>query len=186
MRSVCAAALLGSCGLLVPAASAQIPDIDAFILRTFASDSPIEGRSGFATEMREMCYVLDDVSPRSLVLVDELGKGSEVQAGTAIAGAVFESICDKECFGIFATHLHFLFQLPLIEKNFRCKMFLISWWTVVVFQHISGLAELLILVRSERILKPAMHATANCVREMLGRYWRCVDVYSRETYTDIY
>lgn len=119
LRSICAVALLGSCGLFIPAASAKIPYIDAFVLRTFTSDSPIDGRSGFATEMWEMCYVVDDVSPKSLVLVDELGKGTEVHAGTALAGAIFESIRDKGCIGIFATHLHFLFQLPLVETNIR-------------------------------------------------------------------
>ncbi|PSC67590.1 mitochondrial-targeted muts 1, partial [Micractinium conductrix] len=50
---------------------------DAFMLRNFSSDSPLEGRSAFAVEMTEMRYVLDDVTPRSLVLVDELGKGTE-------------------------------------------------------------------------------------------------------------
>ncbi|CAD7705187.1 unnamed protein product [Ostreobium quekettii] len=119
LRSVCAVALLGSCGLFIPATFAKIPYIDAFVLRTFASDSPIDGRSGFATEMWEMGYVLDDVSTKSLVLVDELGKGTEVHAGTAVAGAIFESIRDKGCMGIFATHLHFLFRLPLVETNIR-------------------------------------------------------------------
>ncbi len=56
LRSLCAVALLGACGLLVPAASAQLPYTDTFILRNFAADSPLEGRSSFAVEMIEMRY----------------------------------------------------------------------------------------------------------------------------------
>ena len=54
MRTVIAVALLGSCGLLAPAAAARLPYIDAFMLRTFSADAPTEGRSSFAVEMVEM------------------------------------------------------------------------------------------------------------------------------------
>ena len=54
MRSAIAVALLGSCGLLAPAAAARLPYIDAFMLRTFSADAPTEGRSSFAVEMVEM------------------------------------------------------------------------------------------------------------------------------------
>lgn len=56
LRSLCAVALLAACGLLVPAARAKLPYTDAFILRNFAADSPLEGRSSFAVEMIEMRY----------------------------------------------------------------------------------------------------------------------------------
>ncbi|KAL4440153.1 hypothetical protein ABPG75_003154 [Micractinium tetrahymenae] len=113
LRSVCAVALLGACGLYAPAAAATIPYFDAFMLRNFSSDSPLEGRSAFAVEMTEMRYVLEDVSPRSLVLVDELGKGTEVRAGASLAGALVEELDAARCRGIFATHLHALLDLDL-------------------------------------------------------------------------
>ncbi|EFN52896.1 hypothetical protein CHLNCDRAFT_138439 [Chlorella variabilis] len=117
LRSMCAAALLGACGLYAPAASATVPYFDAFMLRTFASDSPLEGRSSFAVEMTEMRYVLEDLSPSSLVLVDELGKGTEVRAGSALAGALMEELDAARCRGIFATHLHSLVDMNLNLTN---------------------------------------------------------------------
>ena len=56
MRSLCAVALLSACGLYAPCRQAVIPYIDAFMLRTFSADSPIEGKSSFAIEMSEMRY----------------------------------------------------------------------------------------------------------------------------------
>ena len=54
LRTLGAVALLGACGLAVPAASAAVPYIDAFMLRNFSADSPVDGRSSFAVEMTEM------------------------------------------------------------------------------------------------------------------------------------
>ena len=54
MRSLCAVALLSACGLFAPCKAATIPYIDAFMLRTFSADSPVEGKSSFAIEMSEM------------------------------------------------------------------------------------------------------------------------------------
>jgi DNA mismatch repair ATPase MutS len=53
-------------------------------------------------------FALSDVKPRSLILVDELGKGTEVYAGTALAGAMLEQLSGSGCAGVFATHLHML------------------------------------------------------------------------------
>ncbi|KAI3431602.1 hypothetical protein D9Q98_004652 [Chlorella vulgaris] len=122
LRSVCAVALLGACGLFAPAASATLPYFDAFMLRNFSSDSPLEGRSSFAVEMTEMRYVLEDLSPNSLVLVDELGKGTEVRAGAALAGALLEQLDASGCRGIFATHLHSLLDLNLELDNTAMMM----------------------------------------------------------------
>lgn len=54
LRTLCAVGLLGACGLSVPAEAAAVPYIDAFMLRNFSSDSPVDGRSSFAVEMSEM------------------------------------------------------------------------------------------------------------------------------------
>ena len=125
LRSTCACALLGACGLAIPAdAATRIPYIDAFMLRNFSSDSPLEGRSSFAVEMMEMKYVLQDVTSKSLVLVDELGKGTEARAGAALAGAMLEALDKAGCIGAFATHLHDLLHmdLELSENTTKMKM----------------------------------------------------------------
>jgi DNA mismatch repair ATPase MutS len=94
------------------------------MLRNFSSDSPLEGRSSFAVEMTEMKYVLEDVTNKSLVLVDELGKGTESKAGAALAGAMLEALDRSGCIGAFATHLHDLLaiNLNLTNRTRRMKM----------------------------------------------------------------
>lgn len=57
--------------------------------------------------------VVAGAGPRSLVLVDELGKGTEVRAGTALAGALLEALVARQVMGVFASHLHLLHRLPL-------------------------------------------------------------------------
>eukprot|EP00798_Chlamydomonas_sp_ICE-L_P002646 gene2646-5023_t len=118
-NNVAAVSLLANCGLMVPAQSATVPGIDALILRNFSGDSPLEGKSSFAMEMDEMRSVCADGTKHSLVLLDELGKGTEVRAGTAIAQAMLEELCREECTGIFATHLHDLVELtqPLADRG---------------------------------------------------------------------
>jgi hypothetical protein len=114
LRSTCAVALLGASGLAIPAASAsEIPYFDAFMLRNFSADSPLEELSSFAVEMKEMRYVLTDATEKSLVLVDELGKGTEARAGAALAGSMLEALDGAGCRGVFATHLHSLLEMEL-------------------------------------------------------------------------
>ena len=74
MRSILVAALLANCGLFVPCSTAQVPRYDHFFLRTSSHDVPSEGKSAFALEMEDMRIVLDDSSPNSLIMIDELGK----------------------------------------------------------------------------------------------------------------
>jgi DNA mismatch repair ATPase MutS len=67
------------------------------MLRNFSNDAPLEGRSSFAVEMIEMRYALADATAHSLVLVDELGKATEVLAGTSLAAAMLEQLDDRGC-----------------------------------------------------------------------------------------
>jgi len=113
MRSVCVVSLLGNCGLMVPAAAARVPAQDSFFLRAASFDSPADGLSAFAVEMLDIATMLRDASPATLVLVDELGRGTETRAGAALAGAVLEELVERGCRGIFTTHLHEMFELPL-------------------------------------------------------------------------
>ncbi|CAL8466240.1 g5776 [Coccomyxa elongata] len=119
MRGTMSVALLGACGLFAPCEAATVPFIDAFMLRTFSADAPVEGLSSFAIEMTEMRYVLEDAGPDALVLLDELGKGTEVRAGAALAAAFLERLCTLRCKGIFATHLHPLLDMRLEAPGMR-------------------------------------------------------------------
>lgn len=113
LRSVAALALLAQCGLHVPAISAQVPRLDSLIVRMASTDSPVEGLSSFAVEMLEIKSMLSSCSARSLIMVDELGRGTEASHGTAIGGAVVEALDECGARGIFATHLHGILDLPL-------------------------------------------------------------------------
>ena len=113
LRTACAAALLANCGLRVPAAAAAVPRYDAFMLRSVTGDAPSQGLSSFAVEMAEAQTILGEASARSLVMLDELGTGTEAAAGTAVAAAVLERLAATGCHGVFATHHHDLFRLGL-------------------------------------------------------------------------
>uniref|UniRef100_A0ACD5UCG5 Uncharacterized protein n=1 Tax=Avena sativa TaxID=4498 RepID=A0ACD5UCG5_AVESA len=117
LRSVCAAALLGICGLMVPAASAVIPHFDSIMLHMKAYDSPADGKSSFQIEMSEIRSLVTRATGRSLVLIDEICRGTETAKGTCIAGSIVERLDDVGCLGIVSTHLHGLFDLPLSLNN---------------------------------------------------------------------
>lgn len=121
-RSTCSLALLANCGLMVPASDATVPFYDAFIIKMGSSDSPEEGLSSFAVEMLDAKTALS-VTERSLVFLDELGRGTDVFAGSALAGAILERFDAVGCSGIFSTHLHPVLDLPLrTERVRRCQM----------------------------------------------------------------
>ncbi|KAG6395271.1 hypothetical protein SASPL_145913 [Salvia splendens] len=104
LRSICAAALLGICGLMIPAESAIIPHFDAIMLHMKSYDSPADGKSSFQSHFKEP-------------LVDEICRGTETAKGTCIAGGVIETLDAVSCLGIVSTHLHGIFDLPLKIKN---------------------------------------------------------------------
>jgi DNA mismatch repair ATPase MutS/predicted GIY-YIG superfamily endonuclease len=117
MRSTMAAALLANCGLFIPAASASIPRYSSYFLRAASYDVPSEGKSAFALEMDDMRVMLRDSSNgghgkgTSLVMVDEVGKGTSARDGVALAGALLEAMDSAPVSGVFATHLHEIFDL---------------------------------------------------------------------------
>lgn len=113
LRSVAALALLAQCGLHAPVVSAQVPRLDSLIVRMASTDSPVEGLSSFAVEMLEIKSMLSSCTAGSLIMVDELGRGTEASHGTAIGGAVVEALDECGARGIFATHLHGILDLPL-------------------------------------------------------------------------
>ncbi|KAK1592802.1 hypothetical protein Q3G72_030631 [Acer saccharum] len=117
LRSACAAALLGICGFMVPAESAIIPNFDAIMLHMKSYDSPADGKSSFQVEMSEIRSIMTAATSRSLVLVDEICRGTETAKGTCIAGSIVETLDKIGCLGIISTHLHGIFALPLNITN---------------------------------------------------------------------
>jgi DNA mismatch repair protein MutS len=123
MRQVALIAILAQAGSFVPAASAQIGIMDAVFTRIGASDDLASGRSTFMVEMSELARILHRVTPRSLVLLDEIGRGTGTADGISIARATIEymhNTAQVAAKTLFATHYHQLTalsdQLPRVSN----------------------------------------------------------------------
>lgn len=114
MRQVALIALMAHIGSFVPAKEAKIPVTDRIFTRVGASDDLASGQSTFMVEMSETAYILRNATAKSLVILDEIGRGTSTFDGLAIAWAVVEYLCDKQKSGaktLFATHYHELSEL---------------------------------------------------------------------------
>ncbi|MBE5777451.1 MAG: DNA mismatch repair protein MutS, partial [Clostridiales bacterium] len=114
MRQVALIVLMAHIGSFVPARAATIPLVDCVFTRVGASDDLASGQSTFMVEMSEMAYILRNATRRSLVILDEIGRGTSTFDGLSIAWAAVEYLCDKEKSGamtLFATHYHELSEL---------------------------------------------------------------------------
>jgi len=129
--------VLAQAGLPVPAERAQIGLVDRLFSRVGAADDLARGRSTFMVEMTETAAILHQAGPRSLVVVDEIGRGTATLDGLAIAWAVLEALHGAiRCRTIFATHFHELAELSgrlprLRPHTMRVK----EWKRSVVFLH---------------------------------------------------
>ena len=104
--------LLAHIGSFVPAEAARIGLVDRIFCRVGASDNLVRGESTFLVEMNEAAHILRNASARSLVIMDEVGRGTSTQDGLAIAQAILEYIAHRiNCQTLFATHFHELSQL---------------------------------------------------------------------------
>jgi len=107
MRTVAQCVLLAQIGAFVPAESAHIGVCDRLFVRVGASDDLASGRSTFMVEMSETALILNQATDRSLVLLDEIGRGTSTLDGLSIALAVAENLHDRiQARTIFATHYH--------------------------------------------------------------------------------
>jgi DNA mismatch repair protein MutS len=105
MRQVAQIALLAHCGSFVPAKSATLGPIDRIFTRIGASDDLAGGRSTFMVEMTEAATILNNATPRSLVLVDEIGRGTSTFDGLALAYSIARHLAESvRCYTLFATH----------------------------------------------------------------------------------
>ena len=119
LRQTALIVLLSQIGSFVPAESAKIGLVDKIFTRVGASDNISLGESTFMVEMTEAANILNNVTPRSLVLFDELGRGTSTYDGISIAWAIVEYLHEHpkaQARTLFATHYH---ELNEMEKNFR-------------------------------------------------------------------
>jgi DNA mismatch repair protein MutS len=112
LRQAALIGVLAQAGCFVPAARAKIGIVDRLFSRVGASDNLARGRSTFMVEMVETAAILAQATPNSLVILDEIGRGTSTYDGLAIAWAVVEAMHDQvKCRTLFATHYHELTRL---------------------------------------------------------------------------
>ena len=112
LRQAALIAVLAQSGSFVPATCAKIGVVDRLFSRVGASDNLARGRSTFMVEMVETAAILAQATPQSLVILDEIGRGTSTYDGLAIAWAVVEAMHDQvKCRTLFATHYHELTRL---------------------------------------------------------------------------
>jgi DNA mismatch repair protein MutS len=115
MRQTALIALMAQIGSFVPARSCRMGIVDAIFTRVGASDDLSAGQSTFMVEMTEVAQILQQATPKSLVVLDEIGRGTSTFDGMSIARAVVEHMADKGghlgCKTLFATHYHELTDL---------------------------------------------------------------------------
>ncbi len=117
MRQVALIALLAHCGCFVPAEEATLGEIDQIFTRIGASDDLASGRSTFMVEMTEAANILHNATERSLVLVDEIGRGTSTFDGLALAYAIARHLLEtNRSYTLFATHY---FELTRLSEEFQ-------------------------------------------------------------------
>ena len=120
LRQVALIVLLAQIGSFVPAASARIGIVDGIFTRVGASDDLTTGQSTFMVEMNEVATILREATDKSLLILDEIGRGTSTYDGMSIARAVIEYIADRKKLGaktLFATHYH---ELTELEELIPC------------------------------------------------------------------
>src|SRR5208337_2238939 len=112
LRQAALIAILAQMGSFVPAESANLPLIDRVFTRIGASDNLSRGRSTFLVEMTETAVILNAATPRSFIVLDEIGRGTATYDGLALAWAVVEHVHSRtRAKTLFATHYHELTEL---------------------------------------------------------------------------
>jgi len=131
MRQVALIVILAQTGAFVPAAEARIGIVDRIFTRIGASDDLMGGRSTFMVEMTEMAAILNQASARSLILLDEIGRGTSTFDGLSIAWAAAEYLHDPAHSGartLFATHYHQLTELALTFPGIKNYNIAVREW----------------------------------------------------------
>lgn len=120
IRQVALITIMAHMGCFVPASKAEIGLVDRVFTRVGASDDLARGRSTFMVEMQETANILNNATPKSLIILDEIGRGTSTFDGISIAWSVAEFLCknkDMQAKTLFATHYHELTDLALTLPN---------------------------------------------------------------------
>ncbi len=131
LRQVALIVLMAQIGSFVPAETASIGIVDRIFTRVGASDNLVQGQSTFMVEMMETARILSEATPRSLLILDEIGRGTSTFDGLSIAWAVAEHIHDAPNLGaktLFATHYHELTELTLTKPRAKNFNFAVREW----------------------------------------------------------
>jgi DNA mismatch repair protein MutS len=137
IRQVALLVLMAQAGSFIPAAEATIGIVDKIFTRVGASDELGRGQSTFMVEMIETANILNNATGRSLVILDEVGRGTSTYDGLALAWAIAEHIATKiRCRTLFATHYHELTELAALFENIRNYNVVVREWAdQVIFLH---------------------------------------------------
>jgi DNA mismatch repair protein MutS len=135
LRQTALIVLMAQCGSFVPASSAAIGVADRIFARVGASDDLAQGKSTFMVEMSETANILHNATPRSLLVLDEIGRGTSTYDGVAIAWAVTEHLATKvRARTLFATHYHELTEIAgRLENVTNLNVAVREWGDEVVF-----------------------------------------------------
>eukprot|EP01087_Luapelamoeba_hula_P011513 TRINITY_DN3140_c0_g1_i2.p1 TRINITY_DN3140_c0_g1~~TRINITY_DN3140_c0_g1_i2.p1 ORF type:complete len:204 (+),score=27.81 TRINITY_DN3140_c0_g1_i2:274-885(+) len=121
MRQVCIATVMAQVGCYVPAVSWESSAFDRVYTRIGANDNIMGGQSTFMVELQETATVLESATPQSLVILDELGRGTSTFDGYALAYAVLMHLTQRNCLCLFSTHYHLLTRE--VEQNPRVSLY---------------------------------------------------------------
>ncbi len=140
LRQNAVIAILAQAGCYVPAKAAHIGVVDKVFSRVGAADDLARGRSTFMMEMVETASILNQATDKSLVILDEIGRGTATFDGLSIAWACLEYLHDiNKCRGLFATHYHELTSLKDKLKSLSCHTMMVKEWKGdVIFMHSVG------------------------------------------------
>ncbi len=135
MRQIALIVLMAQMGSFVPAGSARIGLVDRIFTRVGAMDNLVRGQSTFMVEMKETAHILEKATQRSLILLDEIGRGTSTFDGISIAWAVAEHI-DRHIKArtLFATHYHELAELDSLFQGIKnCHVAVKEWGENIIF-----------------------------------------------------
>jgi len=137
IRQVALLVLMAQTGSFIPAKEARIGLVDRIFTRVGASDELVRGQSTFMVEMTETANIINNATDKSLVILDEVGRGTSTYDGLSLAWAITEHIANKlKCRTLFATHYHELTELAELFENVKnCNVAVREWMDEVVFLH---------------------------------------------------
>jgi DNA mismatch repair protein MutS len=137
IRQTALLVIMAQAGSFIPAKDARLGLVDRIFTRVGASDELVRGQSTFMVEMTETANIINNATGKSLVILDEVGRGTSTYDGLALAWAITEHIANKiKCRTLFATHYHELTELAELFANVKnCNVAVREWADEVVFLH---------------------------------------------------